>query len=269
MASLTGITPRIWLPTFIEDVQTYSAKIISGEISAVPDLIRIIKKILSVLQSDAEIDLTQLRVITDCLGSLVKVLLKQHDQLQKRHDELQESHDKLHERHVKLQESHDELQESHDELQVSVQELDEKVKELEDLEEVLLVGQIALKVEKVFIGEILYGTNVTKTRYLTIGQLKYALSDHGWDPLQSESIFKSQEEVLKAKENWERLQTTFQPDYELYGAIKSLKWHRNNKAHPGMSVTQARERLANCSDHDMIYRLLDILEKAKVQNIET
>ena len=218
-------------------------------------MIQVIKTIHSVLQSDAEIDLTQLRVINDCLGSLVKFLLKQHD--------------KLHKRHVKLQESHEELQESHDELQVSVQELDERVKELENLEESLLVGQIASKVEKVFVGEIVNGTNVTKTRYLTIGQLRHALSDHGWDPLQSESIFESQEEVLKAKENWKKLHTTYQPDYELYGAIKSLKWHRNNKAHPGMSVTQARGRLANCRDHDMVYRLLNILEKAAVQTIET
>ena len=243
MASKFEIPSRQWSPTFIEDIKTYSSKIISGEISAVPDLIQVIKNILSVLQSDAEIDLTQLRVITVCLGNLVMCLLKQHDKLHK--------------------------QESHDELQVSVQELDERVKELENLEESLLVGQIASKVEKVFIGEIVNGTNVTKTRYLTIGQLESALSDRGWDPLQSESIFKSQEEVLKAKENWRRLQTTFQPDYKLYCAIKSLKWHRNNKAHPGMSVTQARERLANCSDRDMVYRLLDILDRASVQNIET
>ena len=159
--------------------------------------------------------------------------------------------------------------EEYDKLQESVKKLEDRVKHLENLEEVLLVGQIASKVEKVFVGEIVNGTNVIDSRYLTIDQLESALSDLGRSSRQSKDIFKSQEEVSKAKENWDRLETTFRLNYELYGAIKSLKSNRNIMAHPGMSVRQARERLANCSDRDIVYRLLDILEKASVKNIET
>ena len=111
--------------------------------------------------------------------------------------------------------------------------------------------------------------NVTDSRFLTTDQLESALSDFGRNSRQSKDIFKSQEEVSKAKENWDRLETTFQLEPNLYGAIKSLKSHRNYKAHPGMSVRQAHEHLANCSDRDIVYRLLDILEKASVKNIET
>ena len=237
MASKFEIPPHQGLSTFTEEIKTYSSKIKSGEVSAVSDLVVVTEKIVLVVQSDAEINLTQVAEIIDCLGNVVKCLLEEHDKLQE-----------------------------------SVKKLKDRVKHLENLEEVLLVGQIASKVEKVFVREIVNGTNVTDSRYLTIDQLESALSDLGRNSRQSKDIFKSQEEVSKAKANWDRLETTFQLDYELYGAIKSLKSYRNTKAHPGMSVRQARERLANpsvCSDRDIAYRLLNILEKASVENIET
>ena len=236
MASKQEIPHEQGLASFTEDIKTCSSKIKSGEYSAVSDLVVVTEKIVLVVQSDADINLTQVAKIVDCLGNVVKCLLEERDKLQD-----------------------------------SVKKLEYRVKQLENLEEVLLVGQIASKVEKVFVGEIVNGTNVTKSHYLTIDQLDSALSDCVNNSRLSKNIFKSQEEVSKAKENWDRLETTFQLDFELYGAIKSLKSHRNIMAHPGMSVRQARERLANrsvCSDHDIAYRLLDILEKASVKNIK-
>ena len=241
MALKFEIPPHQGLSTFRKDIQTYCSKIKSGEISAVSDLDGVAEKIVVVVQSDENIDLTEVAEIIEYLRNVVKWLLEQHDELQGRHDKLQES----------------------------VKKLEDREKHLVNLEEALLVGQIALKVEKVFVGEIVNGINVTKSRYITIDQLKSALSDSGWDPCQSKDIFKSQEDVLKAKENWSRLQTTFQLDYELYGAITFLKSNRNPIAHPGVSVRQARERLVNCQDRDIVYRLLDILEKASVKNIKT
>ena len=234
MASKLEISPQQGLSTFTKDIKTYCSKIKSGEVSAVSELVVVTEKIVLVVQSDAEINLTQVAEIIDCLGNVVKCLLEEHDKLQD-----------------------------------SVKKLQDRVKHLENLEEILLVGQIASKVEKLFVGEIVNGTNVSDSRYLTIDQLDFALSDLGRNSRQSKDIFKSQEEVFKAKENWDRLETTFQLNPNLYGAIKSLKSHRNIKAHPGMSVRQARERLVNCSDRDIVYRLLDILEKASVKNIET
>ena len=234
MASKLEISPHQGLSTFTKDIKTYCSKIKSGEVSAVSDLVVVTEKIVLVVQSDAEINLTQVAEIIDCLGNVVKCLLEEHDKLQD-----------------------------------SVKKLEDRVKHLENLEEALLVGQIASRVEKVFVGEIVNGTNVIDSRYLTIDQLESALSDLGRNSRQSKDIFKSQEEVSKAKENWDRLETTFRLNSNLYGAIKSLKLHRNIKAHPGMSVRQARERLVNCSDRDIVYRLLDILEKASVKNIET
>ena len=241
MALKVEIPPHQGLSTFRKDIQTYCSKIKNGEISAVSDLDGVAEKIVVVVQSDENIDLTEVAEIIEYLRNVLKWLLEKHNK----------------------------LQESHDKLQESVKKLEEKEKQLENLEEALLVGQIASKVEKVFVGEIVNGTNVTKLRYLTIDQLKSALSDSGWDPCQSKSIFESQEEVLKAKENWSKLQTNFQLDYEFYGAITILKSNRNIIAHPYMSVTQARKRLANCRDHDIVYRFLDILEKASVETIET
>ena len=54
----------------------------------------------------------------------------------------------------------------------------------------------------------------SNSSYLTIDQLDSALSH--WNSRQSKNIFKSQEEVSKAKENWDRLETTFQLDYKLW-----------------------------------------------------
>ena len=241
MASNSEIPPQQGLLTFKENIKTYCSKIESGEISAVPELIQVIKEIHLALQSDAEIDLTELRVITDCLVNLVRCLLEQHG----------------------------ELQESHDELQVSIQDLDDRVKKLENLEEILLIGQIASKVEKVFVEEIVNGTNVSDSYFLTIDQLDYALSDLGRNSRLYKNIFESEEEVSTANDNWDRLESTFWLDTNLYCAIKSLKLDRNNMAHPGMSVREARGRLANCSKRDTVYRLLDILDRAFVENIET
>ena len=232
---MAEIPPHQGLSTFTKDIKIYSSKIKSGEVSAVSDLVGVTEKIVLVVQSDAEINLTQIAEIIDCLGNVVKCLLEEHDKLQE-----------------------------------SVKKLEDRVKHLQNLEEVLLVGQIASKVEKIFVGEIVNGTNVSDSSYLTIDQLDSALSE--WNSRLSKNIFKSQEEVSKAKENWDRLETTFQLDPNLYGAIKSLKSHRNAIAHPGMSVTQVRERLANrsvCSDRDIAYRLLDILDRASVKYIET
>ena len=269
MASKQENSPHQGLSTFTEDIKIYSSKLESGEYSAASKLVGVIDEVVLVVRNDDNINLTQVSEIIDCLRNVVKYLVEERDKLQESHDKLQESHDKLQESHDKLQESHDKLQESRDKLQKRVKELEDRLKHLENLEEILLVGQVASKVEKVFIGEVVKGTNITKTRYLSIGQLVKALSDRAWDPLKSKSIFKSQEDVLKAKENLDGLETTFQPDYELYCAIKELKVRRNPIAHPGMTVTQARERLVNCHDRDIVYRLLDILDRAKVQNIET
>ena len=248
MASKQENSPHQGLSTFTEDIKIYSSKLESGEYSAASKLVGVIDEVVLVVRNDDNINLTQVSEIIDCLRNVVKYLVEERD---------------------KLQESHDKLQESRDKLQKRGKELEDRLKHLENLEEILLVGQVASKVEKVFIGEVVKGTNITKTRYLSIGQLVKALSDRAWDPLKSKSIFKSQEDVLKAKENLDGLETTFQPDYELYCAIKELKVRRNPIAHPGMTVTQARERLVNCHDRDIVYRLLDILDRAKVQNIET
>ena len=225
MASKFQIPPHQRLPNFTEDIKTYSSKIKSGEYSAVPDLIVVVDKVVLVVQSDDEINLTQVAEIIDCLGNVVKCLLEEHDKLQD-----------------------------------SVKKLEDRVKHLENLEEVLLVGQIASKVEKLIVGKIVNGTNVTDSRYLTIDQLDFALAHRGWNSRQSKSIFESEKEVLKANENWDTLESTFRLNSDLYGAIKSLKSHRNIMAHPDMSVREARDRLANCSDRDIANRLLDILE---------
>ena len=197
-------------------------------------MVGVTEKIVLVVQSDDNINLTQVAEIIDCFGNIVKCLLEEHDKLQE-----------------------------------CVKTLEDRVKHLQNLEEALLVGQIASKVETVLVQKILDGTNVSDSRYLTIHQLENALSDCGRKSRQSKSIFKSQEDISKGNENWDRLETTFRLDSDLYGAIKSLRSHKNIMAHPGMSVRQARERLANCIDRDIAYRLLDILEKASVKNIET
>ena len=241
MASKSENAHRHWLPTFIEDIKTYFSKIISGKVSAVSDLLVVTENIVSVMQSDADINLNQVAEIIDCLGNVVRCLLEQHD----------------------------ELQESHAELQVSIQDLDDKPKELEDLEETLLIGQIALKVEKVFVEEIMNGTNVTDLRYLTIYQLHSALSNLGRGLHQSKDILMSQEEVYKAKANWKTLDSTFELNSNFYHAITTLKSYRNSKAHPDMSVIQARERLSNCRYRNIVSKLLDILEKASIKNIGT
>ena len=222
------ILPHQGLSMFIEDIKTYSSKIKSGEISAVSDLLMATEKML-VVQSDDNINFSQVAEIIDYFGNIVKCV--------------------------------------HDKLQESVKKLEDRVKHLENLEEVILVGQIASKVEKVFVGEIVNGTNVSDSRYLTIDQLESALSDLGRYSRQSKIIFESEKEVLKANENWDTLESTFRLNSDLYGAIKSLKSHRNIMAHPGMSVREARDRLANCSDRDIANRLLDILKNASVKNI--
>ena len=181
---------------------------------------------LLVVQSDAEINLTQVAEIIDCFGNIVKWLLE------------------------------------------AQYRLEDRVKHLEKLEEAILVGQIASKVENVLVQKILHGTNVRDSRYLTIDQLENALSDCG----QSKNIFKSKEDVSKGNENWDTLETTFHLDSDLYRAIQSLKSQRNITVHPAMSVRKAREHLTNKSignDRDIVYRLLDILEKASVNYIGT
>ena len=236
-ASKLEIPHNEGLSTFAEDIKTCSSKIEIGEVSDVSEFVGVIDKVILVVQSDDDINFNDVAVVIECLGNVLKYLLTQNDSLQE-----------------------------------SVKQLEDRVKHLEKLEEALLVGQIASKVEKVLVQKILDGTNVSDFRYLTIDQLENALSDCGRKSRQSKNIFKSKEDVSKGNENWDTLETTFQLDSDLYGAIQSLKSNRNIMAHPGMSVKEARERLTNKligNDRDIVYRLLDILEKASVNYIGT
>ena len=119
---MAEIPPHEGLSTFTKDIKTYCSKIKSGEYSAVSELVVVTEKTVLVVQSDVEINLTQIAEIIDCLGNVLKCLLEEHDKLQE-----------------------------------SVKKLEDRVKHLQNLEEVLLVGQIASKVENV---EIVNGTNV-------------------------------------------------------------------------------------------------------------
>ena len=188
--------------------------------------------VIVAIQSEENVDMNQIAMIIDCLKQSVLILFEETDHLKKEM---------------------------------------EKLKKLQKLEEGLLIGQIATKVEKEIIKRLLEGTHVEETYFLTINQLERAC-EKGLGSRQK--IFSDQHQIDKANENWDNLETMLGLNNNIYGAIESFKSVRNIDAHPNLSVNDALKRLetvtsCNGKDKDMVKKLIEILQKLSVTDIGT
>jgi FtsZ-binding cell division protein ZapB len=154
-------------------------------------------------------------------------------------------------------------------LEKEVDNLKKEVERLKKLEDELLVGQIAAKVEQEIVNRLLEGTNASSS-FLTINRL-INICDKGISSRQQ--IFTKQEEIDAVNRNWDDLQTKIGLDDDVYGAIEKFKSGRNREAHPNLTIKQVQDRLKTCTyspaNKAMIDRLVKILQELSVTNIGT
>ena len=145
-----------------------------------------------------------------------------------------------------------------------------RLKQLEALATDLLVGQLASKLEKEIVAEILRDTGVQNKYYVTLTQVEDALEGRA---SRRAKIFSSQEQKKKATENWDRLEVLLGLDDDMYGAIDKLKFVRNVTAHPNLPLEELSTRLKtsdlSSEDKEMCDRFIEVLNKLSVKTIGT
>ena len=153
-------------------------------------------------------------------------------------------------------------------LNILVKDLQQRLERLETLERSLLIGQIALKLEKVLIDHILEDANVDK-RYMTLEILDDAVT-YGDSLRHCKGIFLSDNERQLAKDKWDMLQERLQLKSIHYRAIKALKVTRNTTVHSLQTVDKTIRSLKNQAGvDDIVFELLEMLKNMQVEDIRT
>ena len=96
----------------------------------------------------------------------------------------------------------------------------------QEVEEGFLVGQIAYEAEQRITNYILEGTGVTEAEFMTIEALDDAISLGRPPRTRFCRIFTSQDQINKAKDNWDRLDAILNCDSSFYRAITAFKSYR-------------------------------------------
>ena len=153
-------------------------------------------------------------------------------------------------------------------LNILVKDLQQRLERLESLERSLLIGQIALKLEKVLIDNILEDANGDK-RYMTLEILDDAVT-YGDSLRHCRGIFLSDNERQLAKDKWDILQERLQLKSIHYHAIKALKVTRNTTTHSLQTVDEIITSLKKQTGvDDIVFELLEMLKNMKVKDIST
>ncbi len=220
-------------------------------------ILRVIQSVSMIIQSGEELDAEKIGVVIDGIEVAIVNL----------YSEVDRSKDKI----GKLEAEVGGLKEE-------VKKLNEKVKKAVSQQDIILIGQLAYKLDKVLVKKALQDTGVEKKQmdYLTINQLEHVATENGpGKPLSREAkrIFQSELITEKAVKNWDDLYEKL--DLEtVFDAILSFKESRNYEAHPDINLEDAYRRLHSSTyltvnDKEMMEKLYKILQDLNVQNIGT
>ena len=139
-------------------------------------------------------------------------------------------------------------------LQENYTDLEKKYTQFKKLEDSLLIGEVAASLERELVKHILKGTRFAAKR-LTINQIDYALGG-----MSSRILTLTQRQ--KEKINWDRLDKKLGLDQSLYLTINSLKYTRNDQAHPEIQdiFTKLSDTVSE-SDIKAVERMMGILKQ--------
>ena len=131
------------------------------------------------------------------------------------------------------------------EMKQKLNEMKQKLDRLEQLEANLLMGEIASRTEKEMVNYILKDCPDVNKSYITIHHLEKTLYSYGRRSLSTDL---SEDQVMKAKQNWDdldkRLKRLTEPlSYNVYEVIDHLKADRNRQAHPKFDVQTASDQV--------------------------
>ena len=141
-------------------------------------------------------------------------------------------------------------------LQENYTDLEKKYTQLKKLEDSLLIGEVAASLERELVKHILKGTRVA-AKQLTINQIDYALGG-----MSSRILTLTWRQKEKIKSNWDRLDKKLGLDQSLYLTINSLKYTRNDQAHPETQdiFTKLSDTVSE-SDIKAVERMMGILKQ--------
>ena len=222
------------------------------------EYVRIIDAVIYHIKSSSVVESKKIAVIIDAIKNAVSCLVDKVDTLEKEL-KLQEKMKLQHKKEVEEQ-----RQEQEKQIQVlkeEVKDLKEKYGKLKELEEDLLIGQMAILTEKEIVNYMLKGTGVRcKMDFITIRNIEDALSGRSYSD--SMGIFTSKAQKDKAKKNRKELKEVHQIDGGMFRAIRSYKECRNIRAHPDIDVADLHARLAEIQhkDKETIEQMIKIYE---------
>ena len=162
-----------------------------------------------------------------------------------------------------LQQTVRSLFDDNEKMRIEIKQLKEKLDKSQYLEDDIIAGQIASKLEKRFVSIILKGTGI-KPNFKTINHLLQVDPEKG---LFQKSYGK--ENCEKIAQNLEKLVEEQEGLLNLFGIIDHFKTVRNSKAHPNLSLEVASKYVSESSfDESHKEELLHLIKVSKKFGVE-
>ncbi len=193
------------------------------------DFADLVESVLLVIQSEENVDVTQLAEIIDILHRRI-----------------------------------DNLEHENVGLKKDIIELKSRLAILEGNRKKLIRGQIAVKFERTMIIEITKGCRVDANYFSSLGNLEKAIKG-----VESYSLPELTYDDRKlAKTQWMKLDEKYQITQEDYAAMKCAKKIRTFVAHPEMDLQEARKMVLKDKSNYQAHFLksVDILQKLKISD---
>ncbi len=159
------------------------------------------------------------------------------------------------------------------ELECIKKEQERNKEELTSLRSELVTGQIASCFEREIVKAVLDGVKQTD-KILAIGQLEDIIRNK--TSRQLPPILKTAKQRRQANDNWNKIDKKYSLSHDHYSRVPHLKFQRNLKAHPEMTIKKAMEFLKSKEstsiaedDRKICIDMLEVLTKMGVPDINT
>ena len=191
---------------------------------------------------------------TSC-KSFVEVVCALYDTVDVLIDKLKQTNDEL----TKVKQTNDELTKKLAEVTKTLQELRRKHAMLEEIEQKLVVGQIAFEIDKLVLEVVLKGIGSRQgLGIFNIGAMEKAIKKKD----NYSDAFKSEAERQKVAMRWNTLKSNIRWEGRHYRYIRELKDLRLNNAHPKMDAETMRKALAQLHRSENITtEMMDMCEE--------